>query len=280
MLPLPGLNRGDQSLTTGHITADLVQFLAVAFFNQLALPNDKGRVFVNGLVNQLGHVLHTVNLTVQLAQQGGFAGRQNPLEPRQLLQGRADGPQVPAIGGAVYNLRHQPLQILNTGQLSGQGIQQGLVFHQLLHRVQPQGDFGGAHQRALQPGADQPLAHRSFGPVQHPKQGALALLVPHGLNEFQIPYRVQIQRHVGVFRFQLQLGHALQAGNLGPGQIIQQSPNGQHSQRLVPQLQFRQTLPAELPANRLLSRCNAVFFLFQTLHCGVQPVPDKIPQTG
>ena len=65
-----------------------------------------------------------------------------------------------------------------------------------LHSRQAAVDSLGVHKGLLDPGAQQALAHRGLGLVQHPKQGAPLLAAAHRLGQFEVRTSHRRQAHV------------------------------------------------------------------------------------
>ena len=152
-------------------------------------------------------------------------GEQVP-DAGQPSQPGGQGGQIPAPGGAVYHLSHQPLQVGDLPQGQGELLPGDGVLHQVGHPLLPPGDAGRGEEGPLQPAPEQPAAHGGFGLVQHPQQGALFLLAPHGGGELQRLPGGEIQLHklpcgvVGEGR------NVAQIGLLGLVEVSQQSPGG------------------------------------------------------
>ena len=278
---LPGFHRGNQLPAAVHVPLDLVQLRIIAFPDDAALPDGKGRVVHNGGIDPLGQVPQAIDVLVDLLQKGGLAGSQRLLQTRKPFQRRREGTQLPPVGRTVDDAGHDALQVVNAGKLLGELIQHLRVVKQLRHSVLPPGDPGRAQERLLQPGLDQTLAHGCFRPVQHPEKRALFLLVAQGFGQLQVPPGVDIQPHHTGVGADIHLIHPLQAGDLGAGKVIEQRTQSLHSQGLVRKLQLGKALPAKLAANRLLGAFQIVVQgWILALHRSVELVPDEIGQAG
>ncbi len=95
-----------------------------------------------------------------------------------------------------------------------------------LHGAKPRIDGLGVHQRLLDPGAQQPLAHRGFGLIQHPEQRAALFAAAHRLGQLQIGAGHRGQPHILGIGIVLHGLNALNAVLLGLVQVVKQGGHG------------------------------------------------------
>ena len=107
------------------------------------------------------------------------------LQQGESLQAGGQGHQIPGPGGAVDDAGDQPLQIRDLPEDLEELLPLYGVVHQPAHRLQPAGDGHGVDEGPVHPAAEEAAAHGGFRLVQHPEEGALLLLAPDGLGQFQ-----------------------------------------------------------------------------------------------
>ncbi len=279
-LALARLDFRNHAPAAAHVALEQVQLLTEARLYQAAFPDGKRRVVHNRALEQVPHVPERVDFPINPAQEGAFCVFEQIFQRRQAPRRIGKAPQLPRVGGAVDDAGHQALQVVDAGELLREAVAQDAVARELLDGVQPAVDARRVQQRALEPAADQPLAHRGAGAVQHPQQGAALLFVAHGLQQLQVAAGRQVQPHVLRAAVKVEGVHALQARALGLAQVAEQRAEGAGHFGHAVQAQLRGVFFMELPRHGCGRRPRVELPVVQQLQAGVQACADEFRQAG
>ena len=273
---LLGLHPGDDALAVGHFETELVDLGVVSRLDHAAFPDGKGRILHDGAVDEGIDVLQGIDPVPDLPEEGRPYLRQLFLDRLHLPDGLTKGAQLLGVGAAVDDPGHDPLEIIDIRQLPSKIPPQDGVVHQLIHRILTAADLGGAEQGLFDPGADQPLAHGGFGPVQHPQQRAALFLVPHGFEQLEIPPGGQVELHELHVRIHVEVSQAFQSRHLGRVEVLQRAAQRPHGRKLLPQPELLQGGLAEMGQDPLLRLIVIEVLGLRHLDRGGQPLGDEM----
>ena len=172
-----------------------VELLVEAGLNHAAFAHGKGRLLHDRGIDEGKHVFQRVDIPEDFAQHCAFAALQPRPQRSKLFNRRRKAPELPRVSGAVGDAGHEPLKIIDAGQVFDLVAPEHCIAEQLVHRVQAAADLCAAEKRLLHPGADEPFAHGGLRAVEHPEERALFFAAAHRARQFQITPRRKVKAH-------------------------------------------------------------------------------------
>ena len=286
LLPLGGFHVQHPLLAVGGSVPVLVQLGVVAGADIAALLQRQGRVWIDGLFQQLTQAVQRRHGVRQRVQGLGIHAFQQRLDRGDGVERAVQRQTVPGGQAVVADLAQKTLHIRHVFQLFAQLFRGHKVVLQGFHRVQTGLNAAAADHGVFHPRAQKPRAHGGAGLIQQPQKGALPFAAAQAFRQFQIAAGVPVQKHGLVALIQLQMGDMLQRVFLRFVQIAQQSPGGNgpavlvlHAQRgqrghakVAEQLSFR----APLGKGALRQRGSGKAQIHQCVQL-VQIVGDDLP---
>ena len=235
-----------------HDVAQLIDLAVEARADSAAVLHVGGRVIHKGGLDVLQDILEQVDLVSQLRQQRRTAGRSLGLDLGQHGAGIPQRLDLARSGGAVENAGRQPLNVKDMAEGFFQIGAGDAGRIERLHRTEPRVDGVGVHKGLLDPGAQQALAHRGFGLVEHPEQRAALLAPAHRLGQFQICAGHRRQAHILCVGVVLHGLDALNAVLLGLVQVVEKRRHSIRDKRVLLIAEGRAPVGAELVGHGLL----------------------------
>src|SRR5512142_1741642 len=168
-LPLALLDARDPSLAFGADGPQPVKTGVIPFFDQPALPERKGRIVVNGLVDELIQVREVVPLQREVENQLCPGVLQHPSYLRHREEGLLQRQKVARVRGAERHAADQSLQVIDLAERLPELRTEPVVFLEPGDGVEPAFDLRRVHQRVQKPLAQLSAPHRGNGEIEHRK---------------------------------------------------------------------------------------------------------------
>ena len=121
-----------------------IELLMEACLDHAAFPHGKGRLLHNRGINEGEKILQRVNIPEDFAQHRAFAALQPRSQGGELFNGRRKAPELPRVGRAVGDTGHQPLKVIDAGQIFDLVAPEHRIAEQLVHRIQAAADLRAA----------------------------------------------------------------------------------------------------------------------------------------
>ena len=120
-----------------------IEFLMEARLYHAAFAHGKGRLLHNRGINEGEKILQRINIPKNFTQHRAFAAFQ-PRPQGGELSIAAESPELPRVSGAVGDAGHEPLKIIDAGQIFDLVAPEHCIAKQLVHRIQAAADLRAA----------------------------------------------------------------------------------------------------------------------------------------
>ena len=94
-----------------------IEFLMEARLYHAAFAHGKGRLLHNRGINEGEKILQRINIPKNFTQHRAFAAFQPRPQGGELFNRRRKAPELPRVSGAVGDAGHEPLKIIDAGQI-------------------------------------------------------------------------------------------------------------------------------------------------------------------
>ena len=193
--PFALLQFGQIGLAIVGDVAQLVQLRVVTVADHAAFAHGERRVVVDGAGKQRAYVIHRVERLRAALDERRIAGGGILPDQRHHLQGRAQGDAIAGVERVIGDAAQQAFDVVNAAERLAQRVGLEKTLCEALHGVQTRFDLPRVTERALDPVAQKPPAHRRLRAIEDTEQGAALAASVRRLRQFQALQRRTVERH-------------------------------------------------------------------------------------
>ena len=195
-LPLPLLELREPLLAVQLRLHVAVRLRVVALADDAAIAARHRRILHDCLVDPLVELLHLVDALVDLLHERGPEEPELLPDVREHTERLLEGDEIPRVRRLIADLSEQTLEIVDGVQVLRHLLPVDIVPAELLDGVLPREDLRPVDERLLEKAPEHTRAHRGPGLVEDPEQRAALFLLPHRLDELEVPLGRGVDDHV------------------------------------------------------------------------------------